>query len=43
MSESEIAMKKGDIIVAVSAISNTTRIIGNAREVLKENKRILKG
>lgn len=43
ISESEIAIKRGDIIVAVSAIGNTERIVGYSKDILKENKRILKG
>tara|TARA_B100000287_G_C20417014_1_gene695940 strand:- start:399 stop:593 length:195 start_codon:yes stop_codon:yes gene_type:complete len=43
LTNSEVAMKKGDIVVAVSALTNESRIIGNAKDVLSENKRILKG
>ena len=43
ISESEVAIKRGDIIVAVSAIGNTERIVGYSKDILKENKRILKG
>ena len=43
LSESEVALKRGDIIVAISAIGGSERIVGYAKDVLKENKRILKG
>jgi hypothetical protein len=43
ISESEVALKKGDIIVAVSAIGQSERIVGFANAILKENKQILKG
>ena len=43
LSESEVALKRGDIIIAVSATGGNERIVGYAKDVLKENKRILKG
>ena len=43
ISESEVALKRGDIIIAVSATGGNERIVGYAKDVLKENKRILKG
>ena len=39
----EVAIKRGDIIVAVSAIGNTERIVGYSKDILKENTKILKG
>ncbi len=43
LKENEVAKKIGDLVIAVSAIDNTQRIIGKASVVLIENKRILKG
>jgi len=43
LSESEVALKRGDIIIAVSATGGNERIVGYAKDILKENKRILKG
>jgi len=41
--ESEVALKRGDIVVAIGAVNGQERIVGYARDVLKENKQILKG
>mgnify|MGYP001335721960 CR=1 FL=1 len=41
--ESEVALKKGDIIIAVSAVGNSERIVGYAKDILVENRKILKG
>ena len=43
LKENEVAKKVGDLVIAVSAIDNSQRIIGKAAHVLVENKRILKG
>jgi len=43
LSESEVALKRGDIIIAVSATGGNERIVGYAKDILKENKKILKG
>lgn len=43
ITEAEVALKRGDIIVAVSAMGGNERIVGYAKDVLKENKIILKG
>ena len=43
LTENEVAKKVGDLVIAVSAIDNSQRIIGKAANVLVENKRILKG
>lgn len=43
LKESEVAKKIGDLVVAVSAIDNTQRIIGSAASILNESKKILKG
>lgn len=41
--ENEVAKKLGDIVVAISVIDNSQRIIGNTASVIKENRRVLKG
>jgi len=43
LSESEVAAKKGDIIVAINALNGNQRMLGYAKDIIKENKRILKG
>ena len=43
ITEAEVALKRGDIIVAVSAMGGNERIVGYAKDFLKENKIILKG
>ena len=45
ITENEVALLEGDIIVAKNVVTLERRIIGKADEILKENKsrRILKG
>lgn len=43
LSESEVALKRGDIIIAVSAVSGQERILGYSKDIIKENKQVLKG
>ena len=43
LTESEVALKRGDMILAVSALTKTERFVGFAKDILKENKQILKG
>jgi len=43
LKENEVAKKIGDLVVAVSAIDNSQRIVGKAANVLNENKKVLKG
>ena len=43
LKENEVAKKIGDLVVAISAIDNSQRIIGTASNILVENKKILKG
>jgi hypothetical protein len=45
ITENEIAIVEGDILVAKNVLTLERRIIGKAEEILKENKnrRILKG
>lgn len=43
ISESEVALVRGDVIVAVTAIGNSERIVGYKKDILKESKQILKG
>jgi len=41
--ESEVAFRKGDIVIAVSALGGNERIIGYAKDVLAESRQVLKG
>lgn len=41
--ESEVAMKRGDIVIAVSAFGGNERIVGYAKDVLTESRQVLKG
>ena len=43
ISESEVALVRGDVIVAVTVIGNSERIVGYKKDILKESKQILKG
>ena len=45
ITETEVALLEGDILVAKNVVTLERRIIGKAEEILKENKnrRILKG
>ena len=45
ITEQEIAIQEGDLIIAKNVVTETRRIIGTATEVLVEstNRRILKG
>ena len=43
ISESEVAILRGDVIVAITVIGNNERIVGYKKDILKESKRVLKG
>lgn len=43
LSETEVAMRKGDIIIAVTVLGSNERIIGYSKDVLSESRNILKG
>jgi len=43
INENEIALKAGDLFVAENIATKERRVIPNAKEILTESKRILKG
>ena len=43
ITESEIAIQEGDLVIAKNVLTNEKRIKGKTSEVIKESKQILKG
>ena len=43
LKETEIAAKRGDIVIAMGFDGKNERFLGYSQDLLKENKRILKG
>lgn len=43
ISQSEVAFRSGDLVVAEDVVTRQRRIVENADKVLSESKRLLKG